>query len=75
MTYEELSNAQEEKVWLVARPDGHASRRYDAPWLVRADSFHMSVGMFWVLSPSGVVELAPEELCIATPNDMLKYGE
>ena len=73
MTIEALQKAYEEGTWLIARPDGHMSR-FDMPTkLVRADLIH--VGEIWVIVPGEATPFSPEEFYIATPNDMLKYGD
>lgn len=62
MTEEELWKAQKEGTWLIA---------YDK-WLIRADRLHMLRKCKPEKDSRYVGRL---DLRIATPNDMLKYGE
>lgn len=75
MTYEECVKAMEEGTWLVWC-------KWEVPILVRVDNLNALVASTDGSQPfaniqttEGIVLALIEDLRLATPNDMLKYGE
>lgn len=69
MPKEELKQAHRERTWLV----WEVWHDHD---LVRVEKYQLEHGrVFVVLQNGDGYHVAPSNLRIATPNDMLKYGE
>lgn len=68
MTYEELKRARRDQAWLVWKLSRGTT-------LVRIVYLYNTDTVTCKDTKGNYHDLHLEELCIATPNDMLKYGE
>ncbi len=73
MTYEEVLKAAEEKTWLVVKTeDPPPPPTWSSAYVIRADRLH--IGYHGAYGPKNAYA-SFRYFSLATPNDMLKYGE
>lgn len=70
MTREEVKQAIKDKTWLV-----YSSRSPTKPFLARANYVEISTSVYITSIEGATWYAVMGYLRIATPNDMLKYGE